>query len=43
MSIQRALAVCVAVIAASVSASFANPCSQDIDRIKALLEQITLL
>ena len=38
MSIQRALAVCVAVIAASVSASFASPCSQDIDRIQAMID-----
>ena len=38
MSIQRALAVCVAVIAASVSASFARPCSQDIDRIQAMID-----
>jgi hypothetical protein len=38
MSIQRALAVCVTVIAASVSASFASPCSQDIDRIQAMID-----
>jgi hypothetical protein len=38
MSIQRALAVCVAAIAASVSASFASPCSQEIDRIQAMID-----
>ena len=38
MSIQRALAVCVAMIAASVSASFASPCSQDIDRTQAMID-----
>ena len=38
MSIQRSLAVCVVALAASVSASFASPCSQDIDRIQAMID-----
>ena len=38
MSIQRSLAVCVAVFAASISASFATPCSQDIDRVQTTID-----
>jgi hypothetical protein len=36
MSIQRSLVACVAVVlAASISASFASPCSQEIDSVQA--------
>ena len=38
MSIQRSLAVCVAALTASISASFASPCSQDIDRVQATID-----
>jgi type 1 fimbria pilin len=38
MSIQRSLAVCVVALAASISASFASPCSQDIDRVQATID-----
>jgi hypothetical protein len=38
MSIQRSLAVCVVALAASMSASFANPCSQEIDRVQATID-----
>jgi hypothetical protein len=38
MSIQRLLAVCVVALAASVSASFASPCSQEIDRVQAMID-----
>ena len=38
MSIQRSLAVCVAALAASISGSFASPCSQDIDRVQATID-----
>jgi hypothetical protein len=41
MSIQRSLVACVAVVlAASISASFANPCSQEIDRVQAKFDAI---
>jgi hypothetical protein len=41
MSIQRSLVACVAVVlAASISASFANPCSQAIDRVQAKFDAI---
>jgi hypothetical protein len=38
MSIQRSLAVCVVALAASISASFASPCSQEIDRVQATID-----
>jgi len=38
MSIQRSLAVCVVALAASISASFASPCSQNIDRVQTTID-----
>jgi hypothetical protein len=38
MSIRRPLAVCVVALAASISASFASPCSQNIDRVQTTID-----
>ena len=38
MSIQRPLTVCVVALTASISASFASPCSQNIDRVQATID-----
>ena len=38
MSIQRLLAACVAALAASVSATYAGPCSHEIDRMQAAID-----
>ena len=38
MSIQRSLIACAAVFAASTSAGYAGPCSQDIARLQAAMQ-----
>ena len=38
MSIQRFLVACAAALAASMSASYAGPCSQEIDRVQTEID-----